>query len=140
MDLDYLRALSQEGQSDIAEQILKKCDPQKIAQYLMSELQTKANEAAKKGEHRAGAFFYVWEERQLGNYRNFDGSFTQGQEYREGPLVDFPNREKASEVLFTMVKQYIEDNNILLELCETNKSYENYNYTRGQYIRISVKW
>jgi len=143
MDLNNLRELSKESQSkidsEIASQILKKCNPQKIAQDLMRELQIKANEAAKRGERSAYAYFVIWRERRRGSF-NTPLGMKYGKEEREGPLVDFPDKRKASEVLFTMVKKYIKDNNIQLNLTGINDSYENYDYNRYQDISISVKW
>ena len=48
MDLNKLRNMSQDGQNEIAGNILQKRNPQNIAHQLMSDLEENASNAAKK--------------------------------------------------------------------------------------------
>lgn len=146
MDLDQLRKISSEGQNDIANKILQKCNPQKIAQELVSELQTNANNAAKKGEHEASASFLIWVKSRIGSFRTFEGFIKYAEVTTSGPLVSFPDQYQASKLLFNMVKKYVTDNNIQLEL--EDRDYvrdgsfdgEKGDFLIGNSIIAKVKW
>ena len=140
MDLNNLRNLSQKGQDDIAKQILQKCNPQSIARELISNLEKNATEAAQRGERKAFKSFTIWSETKYGNYRRADGSIKYGEIEKKGPLVDFPDREKASEILFEMVQECVAYENIQLTLDKNDTDYNNSGYRRACYISASVEW
>jgi len=145
MDLDELRRLSQEGQNDIANLVLQYCNPQRIAQDLMSDLQINATAAANRGEREAGISFVIWSEY---GYKIFESDWGKKKLYskmeeKDGPLVDCPNREEVSKVLFNIIANYVTDESIHLELNEWNKEDGtdwNPGWNRGQCIQASVKW
>jgi hypothetical protein len=113
MDLDKLRQLSQEGQNnrknDLEKTVLQYCDPKKIAQDLLIQLETNAANEAKKGGHSASAYYY-YKQRDFG-------------------IVDYGMYNKInelSEILLEMVKKNVSDNNIKLSFTGFIRSSENY--------------
>jgi len=139
MDLNKLREMSQEGQDGIAKQILEKCDPKKIAQELMSKLEKNATEAAKKGECKAYSHFNIWQKTGRGETNLWISRDKIWKYENNGPLVDFPDREKASKILLTMVQEHVKDKNIQLELRKYDYKDDN-NFEYVQYISASMEW
>jgi hypothetical protein len=131
MDLDKLRKISQDARNDLEGEILQHCDPQQIAMELMDELQVKATEAAEKGVHKAKVDFKIWQEYLVKNLPFYT--------YTEGPLYDFSDKYKATELLLNMVRKYVTDKNIQLYLTE-NDWHEGPEYNIGQWITASVEW
>jgi len=125
MDLNKLRKLTQEGKNDLEKEVLRYCNPQEIAQQLMKEIQIKAAKAAKEGETSTCEWFHLWTDaRDEITPRNY------------GPLATASNRHELSEALFGMVKRYITDEHIQLELKNDNRGPL---YTQ-RWIVASVEW
>ena len=121
MNLEELRNLSQGADKDKEKQILQICDPQKIANDLIHQLEIRAKEAAKAGDRVAHAFFCIWAEWPLGK--------------KEGPLLESKSDELA-RVLFNMVQRYITDSNIKLTLRDREKDHN----TDLRRIIAEVSW
>ena len=140
-DLDKLRKLSQKGQSEIENQIKQKCSPQIISEKLMNDLEKKVLEATKKGERKAGTSFDIWSVNVTHAIKDtITGKTISNESHKHsGPLVDFSDRKKVSEVLFRMVKECITDKNIQFDLCESD--YESsYSTSNGNYIYAFIEW
>jgi len=119
MNLDELRNMSQQGQNDMERRILQLCDPQKIAQEIKDELMAEAKKAAQTGKRKSTIVYTLFERkvsRISGSYNNTDE--------RSGPLAEcgdgIDNWRQLSNVLFSMVQRYVQDDNIRLELEESD--------------------
>jgi len=111
MDIEKLRSLSQEGQNNLENKVLEFCNPQEIAKEIMSNLETNAAEKAKEGKHEAKTWFTIWEKYHY--HSKMEKTTTVDT---RGPLVSCDNKEELSNVLFNMVRKYIDDDNIQLKL------------------------
>ena len=143
MSLGKLSQMSQECEDKLSRKILNICNPQKIARLLLKDLEEKVAEAEKQGEHKASSSFLVWSESQLSNTQSFDGSTIYGKISTSGYLNSFSDsseREKASKLLRQMVQEYIQDNNIHLDLSSYSWYGNCYNYDRKTWLKVSVEW
>ncbi|MCL2462362.1 MAG: hypothetical protein FWF44_06820 [Defluviitaleaceae bacterium] len=118
--------------------ILRNCDPQQIAQQIMSDLEKNANKAANAGKREAFASFDLW--------RSYKSSISSSAE-NTGPLsrIDFPGNidihsdSRPSEILMGMVQKYIPDENIRLKLQKERYSGSNW-YDNHDYISATLSW
>jgi hypothetical protein len=133
MDLNNLRNLSRQGQNEMINRLPRECAPQKIAQELISKLQTNATEQAKKGGHKTGAFFDLWQETQS------KGFSVNWESKKVGPLANFSDREELSKMLLKMVQEYVNDPNIKLRLEEYKYTSDTYRVYRNS-IDATLEW
>jgi len=110
-DLDKLRRISQEsqqkGQIELEKKVLQYCDPKKIAQDLVKNLQTAAVDSAKRGGHGAKDAYFVWKKDYHFPVNNIIG-----------PFGDISERIELAKTLFDLIKINISDNNIKLKVEE----------------------
>jgi hypothetical protein len=131
MNLDYLRKLSQEGQSKIANDVLKLCNPKEIAQKLKANLEENAQLQASKGRREGVARYTLW----MISTGGPDGPYRG-----EGPLANYPNREEAAKLICPEIKKHLSDDNLILEIEMENEDRGNWNFFQQGDIKASVSW
>jgi hypothetical protein len=103
IDLDQLRRISQQGQTDIEKKVLQYCDPKKIAQDLVEQLKTNAAKAAQEGKREASSSYSIWFIDYFHPELNEKGPFGN---------LNMTEKTELSKKLFDLVKKNISDNNI----------------------------
>ena len=127
MDLDKLRKMSQEGQSDMVKKVLQLCNPQKIAQDLISDLEKNATKCAKEGKRSTEASFVIYRE-PVDYDVYFKHNIGKDNLFSE-------NQEEMSRILFNNVRKYISDNDIQLSFDFLNTS-----IWKGHLIKAKLSW
>jgi hypothetical protein len=125
IDLEKLRQLSQESQQnkqlDLEKKVLQYCDPKKIAQELIKQLETNAANAAKNGGHIASSDFEIWSN----SYHAYgDGDFSCS-EFGLFRSFDIDEKNELSIILFHLIEKNISDKNIKLEFEHSKGDYRN---------------
>ena len=137
----------------ITNQVLK-CNPKRIAQELMSKLEENATAAVKRGERKSEASLIFWQTEYYiyMGIRSWDSNPLLETIKAEGPIISCKyDYRKASEILFSMVKEHITDTNIKLNLedisdyditwGEPRCFYSRYSEGRkGQSIKAYINW
>ena len=129
MDLNELRKLSTNTQENKKKELLRivlnTYNPQEIANELINKLNIDAREEARKGNNFAFAHFNLW------------ASSSSGR--REGIWADHPDKHELGKILFSLVKECVDDN-VNIELDKNSWGIGTSTWGVEWYIGVTLRW
>jgi len=128
MDLNKLKQLTQDAESNLPQrlkdELLQYCNPKRIAEMMLNELEAEATKKAKEEERRASINI---------DYNRIDGYAKATSKYSSYDI-----KVKMANILVDMVKSHISDKNIRLEYWDTFRMNHVENHFAG--FGLEVNW
>jgi hypothetical protein len=144
MDLNESHGLEESEQVELTIRILDVCNPKQIAKNLIDKLHMNAATAKMKGERKAISGFYFYNEDVLygesSKIIKSDALRKIISKTKEGPLVDFDDRDRASELLYSLICEHINDSDIQIELGIVYDYTNGMSYVKKRMIIVSLEW